>query len=667
MTTFEFFLLVETQTPAETSILHFRPENGSPVFYSTLYGVFAATAHDVFAVTDGAVLHYDGNYWRAMDAGACGCTSQLFAVWGSDGRDVYAVGGSGLVAHWTGTTWNEVDTGYGGLDLYAVWGSSAGDVWAVGDGGRMIHFDGVGWTNDGPAGFETPLYGVWGSAPHDVWAVGEAGAILHYDGAWSADTHDVEGRHLQRRVGHRPRRRVGRGLGAGHPGNGNGEPCPATASPLPQRRHRSLERRCPSSTASRGLYSGWSSGPGDAWVTSGGDVLHWDGAAWTRQLVDDAGIPLYGITGTGATDVFAVGDLGAIAHSTGGAWTDMAFPGFGSDLLAVGLVGRRRVGRGRRLPAAPHRQRHLDRTDIAPDFAQLNAVWGASAGDVWAAGELGTVVHYDGADWSTVHVDSALTLNALWGASASDVWAAGSDGAVLHWDGAAWTTSAAGSETHYALWGSGAGNVIAVGANGSIQRWDGGGWTAMVSGTGQTLLAVWGSGPGDVWAAGTDSTVLHYDGNPSLHLDPAHPHARGRAGVRHLGLGPRRRVHAGQLRARPHALGRHRLEDDVALLGQRRRAHVHAVGHGPAQPLRRRRRRRRDARPALTATQTAEDDPSSPRPLGSASARLRREEDCGSMNAYRAVRGTEAGRSAVRRRAPVLPCAHCTNTSGSGG
>jgi len=515
VTTFEFFVLVETQTPAETSILHFRPEHGTQVFFAPLYGVFAASAHDVFAVSDGAVLHYDGNYWRAMDAGGCGCTGGLYAVWGSDGRDVYAVGGDGMVAHWTGTAWNEVDTGFPGGDLYAVWGSSASDVWTVGDGGRMLHYDGVGWTADGPEDFETPLYGVWGSAPNDVWAVGDAGTILHYDGAWSTDT-TVAGITFTAVWGTGANDVWAAGAVPGPPPS-NGDAMASAVAGGGVLYHYDgsgwSEVTDPEFDLAF-LTAGWSSGPQDVWVASGGDVLHWDGEAWTRHAVG-VGLPLYGITGTGAGDVFAVGDLGTIAHTTGGEWASMALPEPGSiyglwgssdsDVWGVGefLIMHRTAGGSWT-------------TELAPDLAQLYAVWGASESDVWAAGDLGAIVHYDGSAWSTVHGDSALTLNALWGASATDVWAAGSDGALLHWDGAAWSTSAAGTDTHFGLWGSGPGDVFAVGDNGSIQHWDGGGWTAMNSGTAQPLAAVWGSGPGDVWAAGADGTVLHYDGNAGL-------------------------------------------------------------------------------------------------------------------------------------------------------
>ncbi|HMA96459.1 MAG TPA: hypothetical protein VKP30_27425, partial [Polyangiaceae bacterium] len=30
----------------------------------------------------------------------------------------------------------------------------------------------------------------------------------------------------------------------------------------------------------------------------------------------------------------------------------------------------------------------------------LNAAWGSSADDVWAVGEVGTILHFDGTQWS---------------------------------------------------------------------------------------------------------------------------------------------------------------------------------------------------------------------------------------------------------------------------
>src|SRR5207249_6269191 len=66
-------------------------------------------------------------------------------------------------------------------DLYAIWGTSGTNVFAVGYSGTILHYDGTGWT---PQISETTswLRGVWGAGGSDVFAVGFGGTILHYNG-----------------------------------------------------------------------------------------------------------------------------------------------------------------------------------------------------------------------------------------------------------------------------------------------------------------------------------------------------------------------------------------------------------------------------------------------------------------------------------------------------
>lgn len=502
---FEFMVLVETETPAESSLLHFRPEHGSPVYGLPVNGVWAANAHDVFAVSEGTVLHYDGNYWRAMDAGeGCGCEATLYSVWGSDGRDVWAVGTSANVRHWTGTTWDAVDVpAAAGADLYSIWGAGADDIWAVGDAGTILHYDGGDWTASGLDGLTQPVNSVWGANTENVWAVTAFGTVLHYDGAWQQDT-TFQNTSLFAVWG-----TSGSDIWAAGETNGDG----GFAGALFHYDGEAWTQVADPELDVAPLYAGWSSGPTDVWVTSGGDVLHWDGESWTRLQVA-SGAPLYGITGSGPADVFTVGEIGTIAHSTGGAFTDMSFPDadihgiWGSsatDVWAVSQFGiLHTTGDG------------TWTQQFAPDGAQLNAVWGAGASQVWAVGAGGVVAYYDGADWATVYEDPAAAgLNGVWGSSASDVWAVGYSAAVEHWDGAAWSSTTVGTDDLLAVWGSGAGDVFAVGANGAIQHWNGAGWTQMNSGTTEWLYGVWGTGANDVYAVGDNGTVLHYDGNPA--------------------------------------------------------------------------------------------------------------------------------------------------------
>jgi hypothetical protein len=502
---FEFLVYVDAQLPGETGILHWRPEQGTQVYANSLRAVWAGSAHDVFAVGQGAVLHFDGNYWRAMDAG-CGCENALYGVWGSSGTNVYAAGLAGTVLHWTGGEWTpESDPDIGSDNLYAMWGSSASDVWAVGDFGRIVHFDGGDWTTVAADPVTTePLFSVWGNAANSAWAVGAAGTILHWDGAswtpqtlpdpvllnavWGTSATDVWAAGRENGCG------CGGGDGVLYHYDGTEWTAVEGAPDLV-----GLE-----------LYAGWSNGPGDVWIVGSGVVLHYDGSNWTQEVVA-SGAPLYGIAGTSATNVFAVGYVGIIVRNRGSGWEAMAFP----EADVYGLWGSSPTDVWAAAgPVIRHRTGGAWAWDVAPDGLWLNAVWGSGASDVWAVGDLGGVAHYDGASWSSVVVDGVdAALHAVWGSSASDAWAAGDDGTVLHWNGGAWSAATVGTGGWYGLWGSSPSDVFVVGDLGAIQRWNGTSWAPMNSGTSEYLIGVWGSGPGDVYAVGENGTVLHYDGN----------------------------------------------------------------------------------------------------------------------------------------------------------
>jgi hypothetical protein len=109
-------------------------------------------------------------------------------VWGADAQHVFAVGEGGLILQYDGALWRVVDSPPT-QDLFGVWGTGARDVYAVGGvpgNGHIMHFDGLQWS--------TPVFGlprmlgsVWGAGP-DVWAGGEFGALYRKqaDGAWIA-------------------------------------------------------------------------------------------------------------------------------------------------------------------------------------------------------------------------------------------------------------------------------------------------------------------------------------------------------------------------------------------------------------------------------------------------------------------------------------------------
>lgn len=85
-----------------------------------------------------------------------------------------------------------------GITLNDVWASSPTDVWAVGESGAILHFDGTSW-NITPSPTRHSLYGIAGQSRSSILAVGDAGTVIAYDGtSWrsldlgtSANLYDV--------------------------------------------------------------------------------------------------------------------------------------------------------------------------------------------------------------------------------------------------------------------------------------------------------------------------------------------------------------------------------------------------------------------------------------------------------------------------------------------
>jgi hypothetical protein len=143
----------------------------------------------------------------------------------------------------------------------------------------------------------------------------------------------------------------------------------------------------------------------------------------------------------------------------------------------------------------------------------LQGVWGSCASDVFAVGDTGTILHYDGSAWSAMDSGTTNQLNDVWGTSASDVFAIGRDGLIVHCDGYAWSAMGSGTTNQLNdVWGSSSSDVFAVGDTGTILHYDGGKWSPMNSGTEYGICGIWGCAPDDVFAVGNNGTILHYNG-----------------------------------------------------------------------------------------------------------------------------------------------------------
>ena len=120
----------------------------------------------------------------------------------------------------------------------------------------------------------------------------------------------------------------------------------------------------------------------------------------------------------------------------------------------------------------------------SPTTADLNSVFMVSADDGWAVGvggTGGTIIHWDGTEWSNVTSPTTANLYSLHMVSADDGWAVGYPvgyyGTIIHWDGTEWSNVT--SPTMYYLTSVfmvSADDGWAVGLGGTIIRWTGTEW-----------------------------------------------------------------------------------------------------------------------------------------------------------------------------------------------
>ena len=307
-------------------------------------------------------------------------TGALTGVFSVAERDVWAVGASGTIVHYDGC-WRAQPSPTSER-LSAVWAAPGGVVWAVGIKGLTVRRDAGRWTV-APAPTVSPLNAVWGAAANDVWTVAENAQILHWNGnQWSVV--------------------LNRGMGQ---------------------------------------FSGiWGGASNDVWVVGRGRDLnndfaslleHWDGSRWTESYTCNP-------AGSGnAAGGFASWLRDVSGVQGGSAWAvGRCIPGaslLGFDGLVWRSTGETWGLLGQRTSALTGRP--------------LDAVWARADDDVWAAPAASspsgsaTLIHFDGSVWTPSEDPNTVGISDISGTSASDVWAVGELGKRLHFDGVEWTLS----------------------------------------------------------------------------------------------------------------------------------------------------------------------------------------------------------------------------------
>ena len=292
--------------------------------------------------SSGATQHFDGTEWRS---GTRGSVSDMFAVWGNSSDNIFFAGASDSIYHYDGIEVRGIHSNLNNT-INDMWGFAGDTLFAVGLNGSIAMFDGTRCSSM-DSGTDTHFRGVWGTSPSNVFAVGSH-ALLHYNGK-SWQPMDVPGHNHY-------------------------------------------------------FSSVWGSSSTNVFAPTGvsGDgfgIYHYNGDRWTLMAGTDTMPGLHSIHGTSSDNIVTAGKWGHVFQFDGNSWNtlntnvDYYFRGaFSFSRTNIFVVGGKEYG-----SAGIMIQLQGDAWQMMEDLPRigfLNDVFGTPEGDVFIAGNSGTVLRY---------------------------------------------------------------------------------------------------------------------------------------------------------------------------------------------------------------------------------------------------------------------------------
>ena len=262
------------------------------------------------------------------------------------------------------------------LTLGSVFMVGADDGWAVGEAGTTIHWNGTDW-NTWTSSTTEYLSSVFMVSSSDGWAVGRSGTIIRWNGTvWNPVT----------------------------------------------------------SPTTSWLRSVFMDGADDGWaVGEDGTTIHWNGSAW-NTVPSPTVLNLWSVFMVKADDVWAVGEGAWIIRWNGTDWDIWTSPKI-ARLHSVFMVG---ADDGWAVGEWTIRWNGSSWSVASPATSWLWSVFMVGADDGWAVGEDGTILRWNGTDWSTWTSPTTADIRSVFMVSSSDGWAVGGSGTIIRWNGTGW-------------------------------------------------------------------------------------------------------------------------------------------------------------------------------------------------------------------------------------
>ena len=149
-----------------------------------------------------------------------------------------------------------------------------------------------------------------------------------------------------------------------------------------------------------------------------------------------------------------------------------------------------------------------------PTEKSLRGIWGLNHQHVYAVGDAGIILKFDGSEWLNMESNTQERLLDVWGSAANNVYAVGENGTIQHFNGNIWKTVDSQIQNPLTgIWGTADNNIYAVGGHGTILHYDGTAWTRHYTKWYDRLNDIWGRNKTDIYVAGENGILLHFDGN----------------------------------------------------------------------------------------------------------------------------------------------------------
>jgi hypothetical protein len=152
----------------------------------------------------------------------------------------------------------------------------------------------------------------------------------------------------------------------------------------------------------------------------------------------------------------------------------------------------------------------------------LNAVWGSSTDDIWAVGDKGTIIHWDGSEWRKIDAGISTRITAIWGISQSEIYIvpiSGVQSSLYRYNGLSWEKIFDNIGIYSTtLWKAESGNLLIGGT--SLLEYDGSILQEVyISGRTRGIVKVRGSEINNVFTVGDFGEITHFNGVSWINLD----------------------------------------------------------------------------------------------------------------------------------------------------